>query len=115
MAKAQDVLLRLVEDYDKARRAANEATREKDEINKEIKLLLGDKTTAAVPGWRVSYAYDKDKEVTLFDEEKFESKDPKGYKTYVEMLKAIEILSKKYTKTKTIPGSRKLLVESEAE
>ncbi len=106
------VLLELVKQYDKLRTEHSALTKEKDETQKQIKDLIGDKTEVAVPGWKVTYRNDKDKEVTSFDEEKFAEKDPKKYAQYQEMLEEIAVLTKKYTKVKTVPGSRRLIIES---
>jgi hypothetical protein len=112
MAKKDDVLLELVQQYDKIRTKYNQLGKDKDEVNGQIKQLLGDALEVDVPGYHVTYKYDKDKEVTSFDEEKFEAKDPKKYAQYQLMLEEIKTLSKKYTKTKTVPGARKLIVEA---
>jgi hypothetical protein len=49
----------------------------------------------------------------VFDEEKFAEKDPRHYKQYQGMLEEIALITKKYTKTKTVPGARKLQVVAE--
>ncbi len=113
MAKKDNVLLELVKQYDRLRTEYNQIGKDKDEVNGQIKQILGDAVEADVPGYRVTFKYDKDKEVVSFDEEKFEKNDPKKYQQYLGMLEEIKLISKKYTKTKTIPGARKLIVESE--
>jgi len=111
MAK-KDVLLELVKQYDRIRSEHTQLGKDKDELSTQIKGLIGDAVEVPVDGWRVSYRYDKDKEVVSFDEETFKKKDPKKYTQYTEMLAEIAALSKKYTKTKVVSGSRRLLIES---
>lgn len=110
--KEQDLLVNLVTKYDKVRTEVAQLEKEKDELNAEIKALIGEREAVPVPGWKVTYKYDKDKEVTSFDEQKFADNDTKGYLKYQKMLGEIEVITKKYTKTKTVPGARKLIVES---
>ena len=69
MAKKPDreeVMLDLVQRYDKARLIAKEAKNEADELNSEIKAILADKEELPLPGWTVTYRYDKDKEIEAF-------------------------------------------------
>ena len=110
--KEQDLLVDLIEQYDKVRTNVKQLEKEKDELNTEIKALIGDRDSVPVPGWKVTYKCDKDREVTSFDEEKFKEKAPKDYVRYCEMMVSIEGLKRRFVKTKTIPGARKLIVES---
>lgn len=112
MAKKDNVLLELVQQYDKIRTEYNQLGKDKDEVNGQIKKILGKSESADVPGFRVTYKYDKDKEVTSFDEEKFAKKEPKKYADYLQFQDDIKRLAKKYTKTKTVPGACKLIVEA---
>lgn len=97
--------------YDKARTRANDAEQMKNDASDEIKALLGETTEASTPEYIVTYRYDKDKEVVTFDEDAFMQKDPKAHTKYREMLHTIETVTKKYTKTTTVKGARKLLVQ----
>lgn len=77
--------------------------KEKEEINVQIKALIGDKTQVPVDGYRVSYDYDKDKRVVTFNEEKLKEDNPKLYK---------ELLKREYVTVETKPGNRRLIIES---
>lgn len=122
MAKAKRVkaisvgnLNKLYEEYDTARRDAKEAELVKKDAADEIKKLLGATEEASTPDYIVTYKYDKDSEEEVFDEEKFQEKDPRGYKAYQAMVDDIHVLCKKYTKKVTIKGARKLNVVAVAE
>lgn len=106
---------KLYEAYDVARREAKEAENNKKDAAEEIKTLLGTTEEANTPNYIVTYKYDKDKEVEIFEEEKFAEKDPKTYQKYLDTLKVIEALRKKYTKKTTEKGARKLVVTAVAE
>jgi uncharacterized protein YcbK (DUF882 family) len=112
MGKTEDEILKLVRRYDKVRTEHTAIGKEKDELSVQIKALIGDRTQVPVRGYRVSYAYDKDKTVTTFDEETFAEKEPKKYAAYQQALKEIEKLRKKYVKTETVSGSRRLLIDT---
>jgi hypothetical protein len=105
----------LYEDYDKARTDAKEAENAKKEAGDAIKTLLGDTEEASTPRYIVTYKFDKDRETEVFDEEKFEEKDPKGYAAYLIFLEDIKRVTKKYTKTVTVKGARKLIVTAKEE
>jgi FMN phosphatase YigB (HAD superfamily) len=105
-------LNKLYDVYDEARRLAKEAEKDKVEASNEIKVLLGETVEASTDRYIVTYKYDKDREDEVFDEEKFETKDPKKYQQYVDMLEEIKGLTKKYTKIVVTKGSRKLIVTS---
>lgn len=113
MAKKKDetqLLVDLLARYDQARTAAKEAENEKDELNKQIKLLLGNKEIVEVGNWRVTYRPDKDKVIKKFDEEKLQRKEPKVYEKYVNSREFIETVTEKYTIEETVPGTRRLTV-----
>jgi hypothetical protein len=95
-----DILLR---DYDKARSDAKEAKDRADDINAQIKDALGDTEEVDTPTYICTYKYDKDKTIEQFDEETFAKKEPKAYNTWINY-------KVKYTKAKTTPGARKLIV-----
>jgi len=105
----------LYEAYDVARREAKEAEATKKDAAEEIRTQLGDIEEASTPNYIVTYGYDKDREVTVFDEEKFAAKDPKKYASYQQHLADAERLAKLYTKTTTEKGARKLIVTAKAE
>lgn len=117
MAKKISVgnLNKLYQEYDQARRDAKEAETVKKDAADEIKKLLGETEEASTPDYIVTYKYDKDRENEVFDEEKFEEKDPKGYVKYQGLLKDIETACKKYTKKVVVKGARKLVVTAVAE
>lgn len=115
--KNKDSLVELVRQYDRLRSEAKQAEKDQKECGDMIKQLLGDAEEAPVPGYRVTYKYDKDKVEEVFDKEKMEKKAPEVYKAYQALVtraeKAVEAaraLAAKFTKTKTSPGARKLLV-----
>jgi hypothetical protein len=116
-AKAPSVktLDELYETYDTARTAAKEAEKDKSEASKAIKDLLGATEEASTPRYTVTYKYDADKEVEVFDETKFQDKDPNGYTKYTKMLQEITNITKKYTKTVVTKGARKLIVTAKEE
>ena len=62
---------RLYEVYDEKRREAKEAENAKTDAANEIKTLLGDTGAASTPNYIVTYAYDKDRETEVFDEDLF--------------------------------------------
>jgi hypothetical protein len=105
----------LYEAYDTARREAKEADKTKEDAGAEIKKQLGDIEAAHTPNYRVTFAYDKDCEADVFDEDKFAEKDPKGYLKYQQTLAAIQLICKKYTKHIVTKGARKLIVTAIAE
>lgn len=98
----------LYEIYDKARTVAKEAELDKKEASDNIKELLGDVESASTPNYIVTYGYDKDRELSTFDEERFAEKDPQGYKVYSAFIK-------KYTTSTVVKGARKLIVTALAE
>ena len=95
---------KLYEAYDDARRKAKEAENDKCNAGDEIKTLLGDVEEASTPNYTVTYAYDK-----------FQEKDPKGYKVYQDMLDRVKAICKIYTKRTVVKGARKLVVTALAE
>lgn len=112
-------LLELVKQYDRLRTEAAQAAKDQKECGDMIKALLGDKETAPVPGWKVTYKYDKDKEDEVFDADKMQKKAPEEFATYSRLVKKAEEfvekaaeLARKYTKTVKTPGARKLQVVS---
>ncbi len=100
----------LLEQYDKARSEAKDAETKAKDLNAEIKLTLGATEEVDTPEYVCTYKFDKDKEIESFDAEKFEEKDPKGFKAYLGMLDKADKLAKKYTKKTVVPGARKLIV-----
>lgn len=106
---------KLYEAYDNARRAAKEADAAKTDASNEIKTLLGETEEASTPNYFVTYRYDKDRDVEVFDEEKFQEKDAKGYKQYQALLDQVATITKKYTKVTVVKGARKLVVTAVAE
>ncbi len=117
MAKKTDVLLELVQQYDKLRTEAKQAEKDQKECADKIKTLLGDAVEAPVPGWKVTYKYDKDKKEDVFDEEKMQKKAPAEHVLYCKLVTKqerlqgdIEELTKKFTKVNTTPGARKLII-----
>ena len=116
MAKSKKLNTRnldeLYQAYDKARSDAKEAEAIKVEAADTIKELLGETQEASTPNYVVTYKYDKDKEVESFDQEKFEEKDPKGYKLWQSIVEKAEAMAKKYTKKTIVKGTRKLVVTS---
>ena len=119
MAKVQKLsgrtLDKLYEAYDEARRTAKEAEQSKTDAGNEIKELLGETQEASTPNYVVTYKYDKDREVEVFDEDKFAENDTKGYLKYQNMLEEIAKITKKYTKKTVVKGARKLVVTAVAE
>lgn len=101
--------------YDEARRIAKEAENDKTDAANNIKDLLGDIEEASTSNYIVTYAYDKDKDIEVFNEELFMTKDPKGYKKYEQLNVEIQNMRKKYTKKTTVKGARKLIVTAKAE
>lgn len=107
----------LYEIYDKARADAKEAEADKKEAGDAIREKLGETTEATTQNYVVTYKYDADKDVEQFDEEAFETKDPKGHAEYIKLLEKAEailslskIVAKKFMKTVTVKGARKLVV-----
>lgn len=107
---SKDALLELVKQYEKVRMNHSELTKTKDELSTQIKALIGDRLDVPVDGYRVSYHYDSNKEVTKFDEKKMEKKNPLDYKALVKLREKMQELTKKYTTTETIAGSRRLVI-----
>jgi hypothetical protein len=105
----------LYEAYDEARRTAKEADAAKVDAGNEIKVLLGDIQEAHTQNYSVTYAFDKDRIDEVFDEDQFQEKDPKKYAEYQQYLEDIKQITKKYTKTVTTKGARKLVVTASAE
>lgn len=101
---------KLYEIYDKARADAQEAEAVKKEAADAIREKLGATEEASTPNYVVTYKYDKDKEVETFDKDAFETKDPKKFALYKQYLADAESLAKKYIKTTTVKGTRKLVV-----
>ena len=108
---------KLYEIYDKARADAQEAEADKKDAGDAIREKLGATEEASTPNYVVTYKYDKDKEVETFDEERFEQKNPEGYKTYLKLIEKAEAtmqaakdVAQKYIKKKTVKGTRKLVV-----
>lgn len=112
MSKVERSFDKLFQEYDKVRAKAKEAKSEQDELNAEIKERLEAKNLDSVDAteYICTYKFEKDKEEQVFDEEKFAEKDPKKYKQYVELMKEMQLITKKYTKTKKTPGARKLII-----
>ncbi len=108
---------KLFRDYDEARGDAKDATTKADELNKEIKARLVDADADEVDTteYVCTYKCDKDKTVTSFDEEGFAAKNPAQYAKYQEMQADLVKIAKKYTKTTTVPGARKLIVTRKEE
>ena len=105
----------LYDDYDQARTVAKEAEKDKKEAGDAIKTLLGETVEASTPRYIVTYKHDADKEVETFDEEKFETKDPRGYERYLAILDEAKQYAKKYTKIVVSKGARKLIVVAKEE
>lgn len=102
----------LFEAYDKARAKAKEAKSEQDDLNAEIKQQLEAKKLDTVESTEFVcvYKFEKDKEVEVFDEEKFAENDPKKYKQYTELMEEMKAITKKYTKKSITKGARKLII-----
>lgn len=107
----------LYEIYDKARADAQEAEVDRKEAADAIREKLGATEEASTLNYVVTYKYDKDKEVEVFDEEGFETKNPEGYKSYLKLVEKSEAallqakeVAKKYIKKTTVKGTRKLIV-----
>ena len=107
----QEFIVDLVRRYDEARTQAKQAEKEKEALKKELTAIVGDKEELPVAGWRVTYRYDKDKEVEVFDELTFQEKEPAKYKGYLKAKAAMEAIMKKYVKKSTQKGSRRFIVE----
>ena len=101
----------LAQAYVKVREEIAPLEKEKKTLSEAIKALIGDRTAVPSEHFRISYGYDKDKEVTTFDEESFAKKDPAKYRGYLKAVAQCEALRKKYVKTETVPGARKLNIE----
>ena len=108
---------KLYEIYDKARGDAKEAEADKKEAADAIRDKLGATEQASTPNYVVTYKYDKDEEVETFDQEAFETKDPKGHYKYVELLgeaarltEQAKSIAKKFIKVTIVKGTRKLIV-----
>lgn len=101
---------KLLVEYDQARSVAKEAKDRVEELNTEIKTTLGETEEVDTPEYLCTYYFDKDKEVESFDEEGFATKNPKQYGDYQQHLADAARLAKKFTKTTTVKGARKLLV-----
>lgn len=112
MSKKANVakLEHLFSDYDKARAEAKEAAKTQAELSTEIKEILGDTEEVDTPRFVTTYKCDKDKEVESFDEEAFETKDPKGYARWQTMVEETEKLRKKFVKKTVVKGARKLII-----
>jgi hypothetical protein len=104
------VLLELIQQYDTIRTKHSALTEEKDNLSEQIKARIGTRLEVPVDGYRVSYKYDADKEVTSFDEDKMKTKAPADYKLWQKACEKIKELTKKYTKTETKSGARRLLI-----
>lgn len=110
MTKKLESLESLFKKFDVARSLAKTSATTMKDISDEIKTALGDTTEVDTPLYVTTFKYDKDIVTEVFDEEKFEAKDPKGYAKYVAALELCAAMAKKYTKTKTAKGTRKLYV-----
>ena len=110
MSKKTTVIEKLLRDYDVARAKANEAARAAAGLNQALKNALGDTTEVDTPEYICTYKYDKDRSIEVFDAEKFEQKDPKGFAKYTAALELAATLAKKFTTTKSEKGARKLCV-----
>lgn len=107
----QEFITSLVQRYDAARTAATQAKKEQEELKEELTAIVGDKEELPVAGWKVTYRYDKDKEVEAFDEVTFQEKEPAKYRGYLKAKAAMEALMKHYVKKSVQRGSRRLIVE----
>lgn len=107
----QDFVIDLVQRYDTARAQATAAKKEQEALKEELTAIVGDKEELPVAGWRVTYRYDKDKEVEVFDELTFQEKEPAKYKGYLKAKAAMEDIRKKYVKKSTQKGARRFIVE----
>lgn len=92
----------LVESYDEVRAKLKPLEKEKDALSQAIKSQLGQRESAEVPGYTVTYAYDADKQVVTFDKEKLETEDP-------ELLK--KLVKKGYVTLETKKGNRRLVID----
>lgn len=103
---------KLFAEYDCARAQAKEADKAKTELADEIKSRLEAEKLDAVDevDFLCVYKYEKDKEIEVFDEEKFAEKEPKKYADYQQMQEDMKRLAKKYTKKSIQKGARKLIV-----
>jgi FMN phosphatase YigB (HAD superfamily) len=112
MNKLAKSLDKLFVEYDRVRALAKESDREQKELAGTIKARLEAEKLDSVDTseYVCTYKFDKDKENEVFDEEKFQKKDPKNYEHYVAVMEEIKALTKKYTKIQVTPGARKLIV-----
>lgn len=101
---------KLFRQYDIARENAKATEQAAKELSQKIKDTLGETEEVDTPEYVVTYRYDKDREVTLFDEEAMALKDPKHYKKLLSLRESMEAMQKRYTKTTVIRGARKLYV-----
>lgn len=112
MSKLATKLDTLFHKYDSARAQAKTAEDQKKELADEIKATLDAEKLeqAETLQYVCLWKFDKDKVTEVFDEVKFEEKAPKKYKQYVELMEEMKLITKKYTKTVTVKGARKLVV-----
>lgn len=105
-------LEKLFEEYDIVRAKSKQADSDKRELAEAIKdkLEKGKLDEVDTPSFTCAYKFEKDKDVVVFDEEKFAEKEPKKYKEYQTLMKEMEVITKKYTKKTTVKGARKLIV-----
>ena len=110
--KLANSLEKLFDKYDLARAKAKDAEVEKKEASDEIKATLEKEKLeiADTPSFMCVYKFEKDKEVEVFDEEKFAEKEPVKFKQYQALLEEMKKIAKKYTKKSVVKGARKLLV-----
>ena len=98
MSKQEAALLALVKQFDVVRAEATRINKDKDTLSARIKTLIGDKEEVPLEGYSVTYRHDSDREVVKFDQDRFQKEEPKLYK--------------KYVKTETVSGSRRLIITS---
>jgi hypothetical protein len=110
MPKTRVNIENLCREYDVARTSAKVAAATAVELADAIKTLLGDTTEAETPTYVCTYKFDKDRTTEVFDAEKFEQKDAKGFAKYTAALDTAATLAKKFTKTTVVQGARKLYV-----
>ncbi len=101
--------------FDKAKNDAKEAEDAKKELSTQIKEALGETEHVDTDEYVVTYKYDKDKETEEFNEELMKTKAPKEYAKLLSLQESVQTLTKKYTKKKTVPGARKLIVTRKEE
>jgi len=95
---SEDRMLEAIREYEEVSAELKPLSNQKDSLWKEIKELMGESEEKIVPGFgKVTYGYDKDKEVVEFDREAFQAAEPKLYK--------------KYVKVKQVKGSRRLILK----